>query len=280
LKVDQRALAAIDTKIRRADDHFRILYEEMAEWDTRRPWRLVPEVHHGGHKHFWRLKVLDPMPVVWAVILGEAIHDMRSALDQCVYWLTVDWTRRPVDGSAFPVNGSRTAFYHRTKRGDWARDGGMWKIRGIGPGPQDFIEALQPYPQRRSFYCRDIRAIHDLSNMDKHRLVHLWGLRFGDERVRWGQEVDAECVIGIDRRIRHDGDIVFKVECQSPHPRIKIGGQVGASVAFMAGRRPGGRQSLWDISLTISDIVGKLVRAIGSQEDGINVTVWSAKAGL
>lgn len=40
------------------------------------------------------------MPIDWAIILGEAIHDLRSALDQCVYWLTIDWERRELGREA------------------------------------------------------------------------------------------------------------------------------------------------------------------------------------
>jgi hypothetical protein len=283
LKVDQRALEGIDAKLRRADEHFRVLYEQMATWDTARPWRLVQEVQDHGHKHLWRLKILAPIPVMWAVILGEAIHDLRSALDQCVYWLSVDWSRRPLEGSAFPVYNAKAAFQRKSRRdpSGWARDGGMWKIRGVGPGPQAFIEALQPYPQRRAFYCHHIQAVHDLSNLDKHRLVHLWGLRFGDERLRWGRAVEQDCTIGIDRRIRHDGDIVFKAVCRVPHPQMRLGGQMAATLSMFGGRRrKGGRQSLWDIGLTIGDVVGKLTGSIGNQRDEINLKVWSEKTDL
>jgi hypothetical protein len=152
----------------------------------------------------------------------------------------------------------------------------MYKLRGIGEEPRRFIEALQPYADRQEFYCRGIRAVHEFSNLDKHRLVHLWGLRFGDERVRWEPEFDADCEITANHRVLQDGDTLFTIECRSPHPVVKLKGQIGATVAFAGG---GGehRESLWDITLTIRDVVSKLTRAIGHQDQPISLTDWSPR---
>jgi hypothetical protein len=155
VKVDPRALAGIERKIARANEHLGVLHNEMAAWDARRPWRLVPEIHDQGRKHFFRLRLLEPIPIDWAVILGEALHDLRSALDQAVYWLTIDHFGRELRLTSFPVYAHSANFYQRTKKGEWSSSGGMYKIRGVGPGPQAFIEALQPYPQRyRRFYSQ------------------------------------------------------------------------------------------------------------------------------
>jgi hypothetical protein len=281
VKVDPRALAGIERKITRANEHFGRLHAEMSAWDARGPgglppWGLVPEVHDNGRKHFYRLGFHRPIPIDWAVILGEAIHDLRSALDQAVYWLTVDWASEPLKGSSFPVYTRKANFAQRTKKGQWSSSGGMYKIRGVGPGPQAFIEALQPYPQRyRRFYCRDLRTVHDLWNQDKHRLVHLWGMRFREPQLRHPNYVTG---IHIDRRVLHERAIVMKVFCRTPQPQVEMVGEIGADLAFMSGkRRGGGNQSLWDTASTVADIILKLLNAIGRQDQPINLAVWTAK---
>lgn len=271
----------IEGKIARADEHFRVLHDEMSAWQTRRPWGLVPEVHDQGRKHFYRLRFRESIPVGWAVILGEAIHDLRSALDQSIYWLTVDWEGHELRGSSFPVYTQRVNFYQRAKKtGAWSSSGGMYKIRGIGPGPQAFIEALQPYPQRyRRFYCGDLRTIHDLWNQDKHRLVHLWGLRFREPQLRVPQDIASDCVIGVDRRVLHDGAIVLNIACSAPHSQMQMGGEIGSDLTFASGkRRSGGRNELlWDTAGTVIDVIRKLINAVGRQEEPINLTTWTAK---
>jgi hypothetical protein len=222
--------------------------------------------------------MLNPIPVDWAVILGEAVHDLRSALDQCVYWLGVDWTGDEIPYCSFPVFTKGTKFYERTKHGAWTRRSGMNKIRGIGPGPKAFIEALQPYPQRyKRTFCREVRATHDLWNQDKHRLVHLWGLRFSVSETRLPQNLAADCVIGIDRRVLHDRAIVLKIVCDPPHAEVQMDGKITAAITIHGGKgRVTPSLSLWDMNRTVVDVIRKLVDAIGHQDDSINLAVWSA----
>ena len=283
MKVDPRALAGIERKIARADEHLVVLHEQMLAWDARQPWRLVPETHDQGRKHVVRLRFLEPIPVDWAVILGEAIHNLRSALDQAVYWLTVEWNGAPLQGTSFPVYRRKRDFMASNKKPPrgWSSSGGMYKIRGVGPGPHTFIERLQPYPQRdRWFYCRDLRTVHDLWNQDKHRLVHLWGLRFSDVQLFFEQGFAAECVVGIDRRVLHEGAIVLTARCRSPHAEMKMGRQsrMTANLAFFSGTRRGAaerQESLWDTVSSVSDVIRKLVNAIGRQDAPINLDAWT-----
>jgi hypothetical protein len=284
VKVDPRALKGIERKIARANEHFGRLHGEMSAWDGRHPggmpaWRLAPEVHDQGRKHFYRLRFLQPIPIDWAVILGEAIHDLRSALDQVVYWLTVDWSGKPLKNSSFPVNTRKAQFEKRRKNGAWTNDSGMYKIRGVGPGPQAFIEALQPYPQRyRRFYCRDLRTVHDLWNQDKHRLVHLFGLRFRQPDLRLPQNIAEDCVFHVDRRVLQDGAIPLKLICGTPHQNVEVRGEIGADLAFYSGKRRGGaRESLWDTASTVADIIRKLLNAVGRQGHAINLAAWTVK---
>jgi hypothetical protein len=257
----------------------------MTAWDARQPgglppWRLAAEVHDDGRKHFYRLRLLKPIPVDWAVILGEAIHDLRSALDQAVYWLTVDWTGRPLKGTQFPVYTRKANFEQWSKKQRaWSSSGGMYKIRGIGPGPQAFIEALQPYPQRfRRFYCWDVRAVHDLWNQDKHRLVQAWGMRFREPQLLLPQRLAQDCVIGVDRRVLQEGAIVLTILCGTPHAHVEMHGEIGADLTFTSGkrRRRGSNKMLWDTVSTVADVIRKLVNAIGRQEAPINLAAWSA----
>jgi len=196
MKVDPRALAGITAKVDRAGEHFALLHKEMFLWNERKPWRLIEQTHDQGHKHFYRLVILDPIPIRWAVILGEAIHDMRSALEQSVYWLTIDHSGHDVGGTGFPVNSVKADFT-RTKRNStvWTPDSGMHKIRGVGNCPEAFIEWLQPYPQRRGrrVQCNDLLMLHNLWNQDKHRLVHLWGIQYSDEKLRLAKRHAAAC---------------------------------------------------------------------------------------
>jgi hypothetical protein len=282
VKVDPDALAGIDVKIKRANEHLRTLHDQMLVWNADWPYRLIHEVHDNGRKHIYRLKLLKPIPVDWSVILGEAVHDLRSALEQSAYWLTVDWSKKVLPGTGFPVYDKSAEFYQRhRKTGDWTYTSGMNKIRGIGPGPQAFIESLQPYPQRLRFdHCSALRALNDLWNQDKHRLVHLWGMRFADEQATLDDKIDGkpvDCTALIDRRVRHDRAIVLKILCATPHPHVEVvGGGFLAEISLTVGQRKSGvHTSLWDMQRFIVDTVSKLTGAIGKQERPISSRIWS-----
>lgn len=276
MKVDPRALLGIEWKIVRANEHLGSLHAEMSAWEASQPWRLVPDVRDQGAKHFYRLGFVNPIPIKWAVVLGEAVHDLRSALDQSVYWLSVDWTGQEAPYSAFPVHRSKARFYETDKHGAWTFRSGMNRIRSIGPGPRAFIEALQPYPQRhKRFYCWDVRTIHDLWNQDKHRLVHLWGMRFREAELGFPAYVTAA---HMDRRVLQEGAIIYKFLCSPPQPQVQVNGEIGADLAFRSGKRKGGgNEILWDTVSTVVDVIRKLVNAIGRQDEPISLDIWTEK---
>lgn len=131
----------------------------------------------------------------------------------------------------------------------------------------------------RASYCLDVRVVHDLWNQDKHRLVRLWGIRFGNEDLRLPKTMASDCVIGIDRRVPHDGAIVLTMTCGSPHPQMKMMGEISSALAFRSGirrRLGGGGHSLWDTGRTVGDVVRKLTGAIGNQTAPISLAIWTA----
>ena len=286
MKVDPRALEGIERKIARADEHLRTLNDEMSAWiedGPNRGWAFDPksEVHDDGRKHFYRIKFTRPIPIDWAVILGEAVHDLRSALDQAVYWLTVDWKREALKGSSFPVYTRKTPFREWSKKkGAWSSTSGMHKIRGIGPGPQAFIEALQPYPQRyRRPYCLGIWTLQNLWNQDKHRLVHLWGVRISGDELEMRENVSADCVVlSRDRRVLRDGAVFLRIACDPPHAHVEVRGQVSIGLSVRLGKGAGAHDiQLRDIYTTAIDVIRKLTNAIGHQDRPINLAVWTVK---
>ena len=84
VKVDNDAVSGIILKVTRAYEHLSMLRREIDLWNERTPYRLIPEVQANGAKRFLRVHLAEPIPVMWSVILGEAVHDLRSALDHVV----------------------------------------------------------------------------------------------------------------------------------------------------------------------------------------------------
>jgi hypothetical protein len=275
MKADESAVAAILAKVERAKDQFGCLYSKMDRWQQQEGCTLVPEVHAGGAKHWLRLVMAEPIPPLWSVLLGEAIHDLRSALDHTIYQLTIDYSGRVLSGTQFPIFSTRSRFANVSKRHPMgAPGGGLHMIRGVGAGPRAFIEQLQPYPQRRWRTNYSLGRLHEFWNQDKHRLVHLWGIRLKEAKVEMTGNLafgpQPHCTIWVSPRVIRDKAIGIKIDCVPPNTHVKMQGQAVFTVAIKDPRRsPGGARSLSEMSRDTEAVVKTLLDALGHQDDAI-----------
>jgi hypothetical protein len=102
------------------------------------------------------------------VILGEIVHDLRSALDHVVWQLVTIGAEEPDLDNAFPLFAGREtpeSFRARACRPATAnrKHGPLF---GVPADAVPVIEACQPYHGADTFL---LRALHDLWSVDKHR---------------------------------------------------------------------------------------------------------------
>lgn len=143
-------------KLERAKIHIHELEDVLSAYAARRPHRVIGEYDPVRQQSRVRVSVNEPIPEVVAVITGDAVHNLRSALDILVCdlaALTGDITRR----ARFPfwkdAVGEREA---------------MKKLgAGFDAGCRQTIRALQPYAGGNNL----LRALHDLDIVDKHQLI-------------------------------------------------------------------------------------------------------------
>ncbi len=120
-----------------------------------------------GDKLVWA-EVLKPPPIILAPIVGDFLHNLRSALDNLAYELAVahkgsKMSKSIADHSGFPIFTDKVRF---------DKHGGP-KIRCVHPDARTFIERLQPYNRRDIPVTADaLWQLSVLSNSDKHQLPH------------------------------------------------------------------------------------------------------------
>lgn len=104
-----------------------------------------------------------------SVILGDAIHDLRSALDHLVFelarWNTNDQVRNPRE-IQFPIVDTPGDFQKAERN----------LLAEIRPEHRAIIERYQPYHRIHEQvavgpYFHPLAMLRDLSNVDKHRLL-------------------------------------------------------------------------------------------------------------
>jgi hypothetical protein len=109
---------------------------------------------------------VKPTPNSFAVVFGEVLHDLRSALDHTARLLVQAEGKEPVDGgykrTTFPIFKSEPA-------------GGVDIAPGLSRPVRDALAAVQPYnaadPEKDLLW-----RLHQMNNIDKHRLLHVTAL--------------------------------------------------------------------------------------------------------
>lgn len=166
-----------ELKLLRAYHHLQDLDAKQAAWlDTELAGVVTePDPEHSG---YFMVKVTATRPPAdpFGLIIGDCVQNMRSALDQLAFTLASAYTIPLPDDiaqdSQFPIFGDED---RKGRPGAGPRlfssnRGRM--IRGIDPAAQTIIEGLQPYHRGQDFRTHPLWILRELSNIDKHRLIH------------------------------------------------------------------------------------------------------------
>ena len=159
-------------KFKRAQHHMVDIRREARRYARAHPYRTVPirqPQHYDGVQRF-RLEITEQPDPAIAIILGDFIHNLRSALDHVVVAATSPRSKRGDAG--FPIateNPWATDANGKYVFRDPQRRKSIWKaINGVPLLAQAVIIGAQPY--RVPDPEKDVLAVlNRLENADKHR---------------------------------------------------------------------------------------------------------------
>jgi len=160
---NQSGLEGAFAKIARARELSHELDGELDEW-MRSTQHVMVRAHITGAGVEGILRVVvdhvDSLPLRVSVILGEVIHDLRSALDNVAWQLAV---QNRGDGAvsrrtSFPICTSETEF-------DTGRT--QARLEHIAPEHVGVIRDCQPFDP-----AHPLARLARLSNTDKHRTIN------------------------------------------------------------------------------------------------------------
>lgn len=155
MSLSPRFLGAF-AKYQRAQVHVHALNEALTAYYSASPWR--PEKAEDLPQGMVRIRLLQPPPDEIGLILGDLVHNMRSALDYATCSL-VELGHHHVDLSRtqFPFGESGRALTTKEK-----------KSAALGDMT---IQALTALEEARHRGGKDLNLLRLLSNQDKHRLL-------------------------------------------------------------------------------------------------------------
>ena len=206
-------LESTNAKIARAEETADLLLREVAAFLSAHPtpFRVTGELRGGKNYVFTAYGSLE-VPVRFAVLTGEIMYQLRTALDHLLSALVLANATLPTDKHQFPIASTAEKFAAAVKRGD---------IKGVAASAAKQIEALQPF-QPSVTEPALLNLLREFNNTDKHRalIVVGGGAAMANELVI--QEADrAMSIVGMSpphlKRITPAGTDFFEINLGEPH---------------------------------------------------------------
>jgi hypothetical protein len=158
---------AHQAKFRRSFEHFKCLEDELTAWAKKGAETFPYKPSHDGEKYLLTYVGTNFPAERLSILVGDFAQNLRARLDHLAYELAVanrgTLTDKQEAGSEFPIfwKGTRIPPDMRVK-----------KIGCICKCGQTFIEREQPYKAGLHYRGEMLWKIHELSIIDKHRLLH------------------------------------------------------------------------------------------------------------
>ena len=158
-------------KLRRAELHLRDLHTEVGRYIEGNHAETVRSFDPATKVFEARVQVTRrPNYVAWSVLLGDFLHNLRSALDHLVWQLVlVSGERTPDRRNQFPI-----ALQEEHYLGVDGREGMRERmLTGVAQEHRVVIDRVQPYRLGEEAATHSLAHLQRLNNTDKHRIMAL-----------------------------------------------------------------------------------------------------------
>jgi hypothetical protein len=147
----------VKLKIGRARTHLEELETEVKKYFQTTPFQAETSEDPETGDLVTRLKIISQPPVEWGVIIGDIIHNLRSALDLLVSALLLANGKTPNKSCGFPVYSGKDEFM---------KDG-VKRVKGLSAEALELIMTIKPYKEENL----RLWQLHQLNILDKHQLI-------------------------------------------------------------------------------------------------------------
>jgi hypothetical protein len=150
-------LSGVRVKIDRAKKHLADLDTPIRALEDRKPHSVSMEIDSKSGYEIYRFRESEGIPLEWAAMVGDCVHNLRSALDLLANDLVRDNGGTPNDWTAFPIGSDATHF----------RASAIKRIDGASTAAIKLVEGLNPYNGGNATIWR----LHRIDIADKHLLL-------------------------------------------------------------------------------------------------------------
>ncbi len=166
-------------KIKRASEHLDAIEREDTAFIKA---HADPQTFDYAFDGTWHIVSVHPPfgepPLSLSIICGDAVHNMRSALDHLIWQLVLAEGGKPGRWNYFPIFRNRDDFVNKVRfPKNPKRNPGV--LHGLDPNgrPWAIIEESQPYnggKLGRTPDAHPLFIVATLDNTDKHRTLHVY----------------------------------------------------------------------------------------------------------
>ncbi len=192
-------------KVSRANLQLKRLTIEVDRFIRREPYAIVRHEDVNTEENsaivYGIMNVREGWPAPLSIILGEIIHDLRSALDHLVWQLVIKATAtEPVRKTGFPIYFDQ---------GGYDSDGERL-LDSVDADARQIIRKTQPFYTGEG-KMSPLWLLHELSNIDKHHCIYGVGaIRHPTEPLHIQYDFPGEWFIRTDGKFKH-GEVFFRV---------------------------------------------------------------------
>jgi hypothetical protein len=268
--VDPR-LNGIRAKLDRAKVHLRAEHDEETRFLKQNPLQTIGGFDPQTGLHVERLKPLPPLPPIFAVIVGDYIHDLRSALDHLAWRLVATFgKRKPGRHTAFPIYTDEDDFVCEIERP--ALKERRSPLLGLNPSSQPWalIEGRQPYRQPDP-PNHPLELIRTFNNVDKHRTLFASYIQIDKtpdlrSMFTWPAEVGEPVEQAFHLRAgdrMEEGAEVASFRFPRPGPLdsgVVMKGKLDIAIQFSDGQGGAAGQSLYDLGAYVEEVFDQAQR--------------------
>jgi hypothetical protein len=163
---EEPSLRGCRAKLDRAEEHLNALSTSTIDFLKTRPFELRGEVDKKANRYAVRIHIKQRPPERLGLIVGDAVQNLRAALDHLICNLAILGGAEDTKVNQFPILEQPPLA--KQKRKSWDR-----MLSNVPSDAEATIEQLQPYnrPDGVDVTHHSLWIVQRLSNEDKHRVV-------------------------------------------------------------------------------------------------------------
>jgi hypothetical protein len=169
------------TKLARSEHHLQSLTTEMRAFLKAEPYGFLTRLDYENSRYLFYVERVEEPPLQWSAMIGDFIHNLRSALDHLTWQLALKHYGGTIPPKvwpeiSYPIADDLDGFKKRSA------------LRHLNPKHITFMERFQT--KDRNPY-NPLTLLNDLWNTDKHRTIHSTLITAGDVAPEFTPNDDA-----------------------------------------------------------------------------------------